>query len=192
MSDSSPFSAEDIVRLLAHECVSPKSPWSTNDALKIDSHLTTICEEIEATTGALSRIEWDHYGSGYASFVDAWFYRPTAEFTAKAPAIHGEHYVGLVVLLSRLAAVFVFMEGEKHWHTKGGSSYLPCFQGVDSFSSPGVIGLAAQVQRVLERQGLRRLSRTELERPLPTGTAVPTILSDEPFFEFDALFHWED
>lgn len=178
--------------MLAHECISSKHPWSTNDEAKVDSHLKTICEEVQAETGALSRIEWDHYGSGYASFVDAWFYKPTSEFAAKDPVRHGEEHVGLVVLLSRLTAAFVFLEGEKHWHSKGGSSYLPCFQGVDSLSSPGVIDLSAQAQSVLERHGLRRLSKLDLARPLPLDTPVPTILGDAPFFEFDALFHWED
>jgi len=192
MSNTSPFSAEDIDRLLAHESISSQEPWRTNDASEIDSYLKTICEQIETETGASSRIEWGHYGSGYASFVDAWFYQPTAEFAVKNPVHHGEEHVGLVVLLSRLSAHFVFMEGEKRWHAKGGSSYLPSFQGVDSLSSPGVIALSIKVQVILERRSLRRLFKNDLGAPLRLDLSVPTLLGDAPFVEFDALFHWED
>jgi hypothetical protein len=186
------FSAKELDLLLAQECISFDHPWSTRDESQIDSYLKTICEEISLATNTLSRIEWGHYGSGYASFVDAWFYRPTPAFDVPSPVRRGEEHVGLVVLLSRLSPYFVFMEGEKRWHTKGGSSYLPAFEGVDSLFSPGVLDLVAPVQKVLEGRGLLRLSKGELSSLLPPGMQVPTILGDPPYIEFDALFHWED
>ena len=107
-------------------------------------------------------------------------------------AAFGEGYFGLVILLSRLSPYFVFMQGHKHWHEKGGSSYMPSRQAVDEISCPGVVLLARKVQPLLESEGLRRLFRGDLSVPLVAGTSVPTILSDEPYTEFDALFHWED
>lgn len=186
------FSAKELNQLLAQECISSGHPWSTRDESQIDSYLKTVCEEISLATNTLSRIEWGHYGSGYASFVDAWFYRPTPAFDVPSPVRQGEEHVGLVVLLSRLSPYFVFMEGEKRWHAKGGSSYLPAFQSVDALSSPGVLDLVAPVQTILEDRGLRRLSKTELSSPLHPDLQVPTILGDPPYTEFDALFHWED
>jgi hypothetical protein len=192
MNTSSPFSAKELDQLLAQECISSDHPWSTRDESQIDSYLKTVSEEVSLATNTLSRIEWGHYGSGYASFVDAWFYRSTPAFDVPSPLRQGEEHVGLVVLLSRLSPYFVFMEGEKRWHAKGGSSYLPAFEGVDSLSSPGVLDLVAPVQKVLESRGLRRLSKKELSSPLHPDIQVPTILGDPPYVEFDALFHWED
>jgi len=150
-----------------------------------------VANQVRAT-GASSRIEWNHYGSGYASFIDAWFYKPTPEFSVPDPVPHGEEHFGLVVLLSRLSPYFVFMQGHKHWHGSGGSSYLPAFEAVDELSCSGVLSLAEQVQPLLEGHSLRRLLRADLSTPLLPGTFVPTILADEPHTEFDALFYWED
>lgn len=192
MNTSSLFSAEELARLMAHESISSMHPWGTGDESKIDNYLKVVCEEICLATNTLSRIEWGHYGSGYASFVDAWFYRPTSAFDVPSPLHHGEEYVGLVILLSRLSPHCVFMEGEKCWHATGGSSYLPSFEHIDSLFSPGVLGLVTPVQEILESHGFRRLFKSELAGPLHSDLQVPTILGDPPYIEFDALFHWED
>ena len=63
---------------------------------------------------------------------------------------------------------------------------------VDRLDSPAVAALAERAQPVLERHGLARARRAELETPLPPDLSIPTILSDPPYAVFDALFHWED
>ncbi len=98
-----------------------------------------------------------------------------------------------MVLLSRLAPFYCFLEGEKSWASNGSSSsYLPAFGGVDTLASDAVVTLSCQVEEWLGRQGYVRLRKAELDKLLPQGVAVPTILTDGPYREFDALFHWED
>lgn len=186
------LSGSEVERLLSMKTISHAQPWATNDARIIEGHIKNACAAAERATGTVSRIEWNHYGSGFASFVDAWFYRTTLEFNVKRPIRHGEEHTGLVVLVSRLSPYFVFMEGEKQWHAKGGSSYLPDFSMLDAIESSSVLQLAQQVQPVLESHGLIRAYREQLLEPLPTGTKVPTILTDSGFTQFDALFYWED
>jgi len=142
----------------------------------------TICVGLERDLKLKSRIEWCHYGSGYASYVDAWF-SPT-----------GQPGSGLVVLLSRLSHYFVMMQGSKSW-SKGqlaASSYLPHSSMTDQFEDPEISKLVGPVQRVLEGHGLIRLDAADLDTPLPAGTQVATILGDPPFTQWDALFYWED
>jgi hypothetical protein len=150
MSHRPLFTPGQLSQLLSQTSISSEQPWCTNDERSIDEYYRDVCEDLMRATGASSRIEWNHYGSGYASFIDAWFYKPTPEFSVPDPVPHGEEHFGLVVLLSRLSPYFVFMQSHKHWHGSGGSSYLPAFEAVDELSCSGVLSLAEQVQPLLE------------------------------------------
>jgi len=192
MTSSFILTPSQIGRLLDQQSISTVHPWNTNDEATIDSFLKNICAEINQITGTDSKIEWNHYGSGYSSFVDAWFYRPINEFSVPIDGFNGESYLGLVVLLCRLSPHFVLMEGGKTWHSKGGSSYLPSYGDVDLFASSAVSGLASEIQPVLEQYGLQRLSSRDLGTLLAPDVQVPTIMTDPPFRTFDAMFYWED
>jgi hypothetical protein len=187
-----PLTAAELEQLLTGRSISLQPPWCTNDESLVDSYYRAVCEATEQATGASSRIEWNHYGSGYASFIDAWFYKTTDDFAIPDAVRFGEGHVGLAVLFCRLSPHFVFMEGMKHWHFSGSSSYLPAYDAVDSMQSPGVTALAQQIQPLLERHGLRRFLRGDLASLLPAETQVYTNLGDAPYTEFDTFFHWED
>jgi len=192
MKRPSLLSATEIQTLIAGRAISEKPPWSTNDEAAIDSYYKGVCDAVSRSTTALSRIEWQHYGSGYASFVDAWFYKCSSDFNVNKPSRYGEEHVGLAVLLSRLSPYYVFIEAEQHWHPHGCSGYLPALGMVDSLQNPGVLRLSEPVQQVLASFGLIRVSRDELAEPLPPNLQVPTILTEGPYTQFDALFYWED
>lgn len=192
MSEPISFTDEEVQELLSNTSISSEHPWRTNDETKIDLFYKDICEEIASSTRTSSKIEWNHYGSGYASFIDAWFYRPSPEFAVENVARKGEAYAGLVVLLSRLSPHFCLMEGQKSWHGRGGTSYMPGLELVDSFTRPAIDSLAKQVGVLLEPHGLHRLKRSDLSSALRSDAIVPTILSNEPYTVFDAMFHWED
>lgn len=182
----------EIDRLLHAKMIKDDHLWATGDEQLVEGYLKAALAAVERTTQTKSKVEWDHYGSGYASFVDVWLYRATPDFDAKRPLGYGEQHTGLVILLSRLSPYFVFMEGEKHWHPHGASSYLPEFSMVDRLETPAVRSLAGDVEVVLQGHGLVRALRAQLEEPLTTDIQVPTILTDKGFNQFDALFYWED
>ncbi|WP_323638833.1 hypothetical protein [Pectobacterium polonicum] len=190
------LSSHDITRLLLQpvaQCISDEYPWVSNDEALIDKHFKGVCAQVIRVTHTKSRIEWNHYGSGYASFIDAWFYKNTPDFNAKRPVHYGEEHTGLTVLLSRLSPYFVFMESEKQWDAHGGGyQALPELEMIDRLETPAVIALSQQIQSELEKCGLVRAYKEQLASLLPTGTRVPTVLTDRGFTQFDALFHWED
>ncbi|TKY83770.1 hypothetical protein R0L47_07085 [Pectobacterium polonicum] len=190
------LSSHDITRLLLQpvaQCISDEYPWVSNDEALIDKHFKGVCAQVMRVTHTQSRIEWNHYGSGYASFIDAWFYKNTPDFNAKRPVHYGEEHTGLTVLLSRLSPYFVFMESEKQWDVHGGGyQALPELEMIDRLETPAVIALSQQIQSELEKCGLVRAYKEQLASLLPTGTRVPTVLTDRGFTQFDALFHWED
>jgi hypothetical protein len=145
------------LRILRDDFHTEVQPWSTRDEKVITNHLLSAIEAIRIELGLSVKIESNHYGSGYASFIEAWFSRDDAVFAAGT----GAHYRGLVVLLSRRAPYFVCGEGEKAWTNKAASSFLPAFAMVDHLSSDAVAALVEPVSVILDRFGMLRLSSVE-------------------------------
>ncbi|NQD36846.1 hypothetical protein HPT27_07390 [Permianibacter sp. IMCC34836] len=186
------LSDEEIERLLAQRSISNTFPWADESPSVVESFYKGVCSGADRKLGTKSRVEWNHYGSGYASFVDAWFYKSTDGFFFEYPGKFGEAYHGLAVLLCRLAPYFVLLQGEKTWAERGGSSYMPTFECIDEFKTPAVSSLAIEMQDVLEGYGLVRLKKEDLAKRIDPKFQVFTNLSDRPYTEFDALFYWED
>lgn len=187
-----PLTEDAIHTLLSQKSISPFAPWSSNDEATIDQFYRSICVELKETLGVQDKSEWNHYGSGYASYVDVWLYKPIEEFhiTVNGP---GQCYAGLVLLFSRLSHYYVAFEAVKCWQDDSrSSSYLPCYESIDNFSRPAVMQLLAEAQRVLQKYGLVRLHQSDLSAGLSPEIVVPTILTDPPYHQFDALFYWED
>ena len=182
------LSQSEIVRLLRGEWVTDEWPWNTGDEATIEKHYKDVLAEVCRKCCLREKTVWDHYGSGYASFVDCWLYREEPGFRAGT----GSHYHGMVLLLSRLSRFYIVGEGEKSWHAKGGASYLPDAGFVDKLRTPAVVALVEPVTAILDARGLARLRPADLAESLPLRTRVPTILGDPPFTHFDALFYWED
>ncbi len=176
-------------RLVRGETVSNRSPWSDGER-KVDSFYRGVVAKIEREQRCRSRNEWSHYGSGYASFVEAWFYRDDEDFR-RPHEPKGQSFVGLAVLLSRLSEFYVLGRGEKSWSKTTAGSFLPELAFVDRLTDLPA-DFVQGVEHTLSACGLVRLRREQLEAELPSATEVPTILADPPYRFFDALFHWED
>ena len=185
------FTEAEIARLILGQPVR-EPPFDPAADGSIRQFFEDLVRRIEREQGLRARVEWNHYGSGYASFIEAWFY--AADGAGSLPPFQAgdERHVGLVVLLSRLSPFFVLGQDEKGWSRDGGSGGLPNFDSVDDFAHPAVRVHVEPVTALLTAAGLQRLHRRDLAALLPPACQVPTILTDEPFRQFDALFHWED
>jgi hypothetical protein len=192
MKPPASLTSSDIDALMAGETIGDAHPWNTGNPDLIEGHYKLVCAAVERTCRAKSRIEWNHYGSGYASFVDACFYRPEAAFAPAHPTDYENEYVGLVVLLSRLSPFYALAEGEKGWSSTRGHSYMPCLDAIDRLTVPSVKELEKSCSAILESHGLQRLHAEALSHPMPPGTRIATNLSDRAHTYFDALFHWDD
>lgn len=177
-----------IAALLCQQPISNEWPWSTTDEAIVDKNIKDIVAEVRRKLGVKDKSEYGHYGSGYASFVDCWLYRPDDDFRYRP----GDNYHGLVVLFSRLSNYYVIGQGEKSWDRTSGASYLPDFEFVDDIDHQPVAQLAPGVIAILNQRGLKHLHQSDLNTMLPTGVSVPTIMANRAFHHFDALFYWED
>jgi hypothetical protein len=183
------FNDEQLASLIHEEPIQTGLPFDPRDDKSIRRFYEPLVRKIEMDGGLSSRVEWNHYGSGYASFIDAWFY--PADGRSRV-SFRNEHYVGLFVLLSRLSRYFVIGQGEKTWSRDGGSSYMPSFDSIDTVDHPALAGHVIPVASILTDAGMVRMKRDDLSQLLPERFGIPGILSSPPFRHFDALFHWED
>jgi len=185
------LSATQLQQLLNQQCISDQHPWSTNDSDVIEKFYRMVRANVERMARTKSVVGPNHYGSGYASYIDAWFYRNTPDFEDGA-LNEVKSFYGLAVLFSRLSPYYIFFEGIKFGREPSSGTYLPDFDSIDKFGTPSVIALAKEIQPILESSGLQRLSREDVSTLLPTGTKIDTNLSRRAYREFDALFNWMD
>ena len=75
-----------------------RPPWNGTEKEIIAFYRNLVGSIIERT-GFKAQVEWDAYGSGYASFIDAWFYVEEERFSKRAPK--GSSYCGVAVPVSR-------------------------------------------------------------------------------------------
>ena len=139
-----------------------------------------------------TRVADESYGQGFGSFVDAWFYKDTADFRLKPLTPGEQHFIGLYILFSRLAPFYVMGEGAKSWSGRGGSSYLPDFEGTDRLTHPAVKHLSIQLDTFITSRGFVRLSKADVAPLLPDDLQFASNLSDGAPRLFDALFFWND
>ncbi len=183
------FSHEEIIKLLRGDPIDPGLPFDSHKDKSVRAFYEPIILAAAKRFQLGTRIEWNHYGSGYASFIDAWFYRKDQGGRLSEDA---DHHVGIWVLLSRTTRFFAMGQGEKSGHPRGGCSYLPCFDSMDDIEHPAISILADPIANHFTEAGLIRLRKESLSEPLDSSYKVPTILAGPPFRHFDALFHWED
>ena len=187
------FSETEVARLIQGQPVGEPLPFDPADEGSIRRFYEGLAQRIEREQGLCARVEWNHYGSGYASFIEGWFYPVDGRARLRPFQAGDERHMGLVVLWSRLSRFFVLGQDEKSWSADGsGSGCLPNFSTVDDLTHPELLPHVAPVTALLTAAGLQRLSRRELAALLPETCLVSTILTDQPFRHFDALFHWED
>jgi hypothetical protein len=182
--------ANDIKRMT--KWAVPRLPAAPNGGRSIESSFPEIVRDLALKFHLESRVEWDSYGQGYASYVDAWFFQDNPAFRLPALSKGEKHYTGLYVLLCRDAPYFVMGEGARSWTDRGGSSYMPGFNGIDDFTSRAVKDVAEKVSAYLSTQGLVRLNQEDMAEELPEDLHFDTNLIDGKHRLYDALFFWYD
>lgn len=125
-----PFDQRQLELLVQCHSVGDVWPWLNveMDSKEVENHVKNVIAQLRRKLSVKGKTQYDDYGSGYASFFDCWLYRETTEFRL---SVDREHYVGLVVLFSRLSNYFVILEGDKSWDETTSGSYMPHFELVD-------------------------------------------------------------
>ena len=171
----------------------PKLPPALIGGPKFEHLYPDILRDMERKLKLECRIEWDSFGQGYASFVDAFVYQDKPEFRLKFVDKDSHHFAGAHILLCRLAPYYVLGQGSKAWKARGGGGgSLLSFSGVDVFPIQAVEQLTEKVTNFLSTQQLVRLRKADVAEQLPAELQFDSNLIDEKHRLFDALFFWND
>ena len=186
------FTNEEIKRIIEMKTVGNFYPYDVkeNDEKAIDDYLRQVVGSLARVNNLTYEADFNHYGSGYASYVDCFCWKRDGSSTKIED--REQSIDGIRIYLSRLAPIAVFGEGLVTKHTNGGSSDFLSNTTVGTLP-PGDWNIQIQgIRKQLESFNFQILEREYLNQFLPFKATIPTIMSDPPYRLFDAFFYWED
>lgn len=151
-----------------------------------------LLRDVEARHRLNAVVETDPYAQGFASFVEAWFYRDRAPFRLPLRDDNTIRYRGLAILCCKLGPYVVMGELTRSWSHRSGTSGLPDYDFVDRFTAGDIDALASKCTEALAAEGIMRLGRSDLAPELPSELHIDSNLAGEQQRLFDALFYWYD
>lgn len=191
------FSEQQLEALMDVRPICDRPPWSLSltDDREVVQFYRAIIETLNARLNLKCEVEHG-YGSGYASYIDAWFY-PAQGGSPVRRYGDSECREGLVILFSTLSDYYAIGQGEKckNRSGSGGSGYLPDLAMIDKVTASHLLYLVPKIEKVLEQEFfLKRIGATPLSEPIPSHLRhhEATNLGDPPYRVFDALFYWYD
>lgn len=184
------LTGERLRRIISGTAVGDIWPYADGTEAEIEGYLKRVVADLDRTPSLDAKADFDHYGSGYASYVHVFCSKSKGRSTTRRGTT--DWIDGFSVYLCRLAPVAAYGPSQRTRHAQGGSA---------DFLSPHTVGETPrgewveeerELAAVLARHGFTLPDRVELCAPLPFRAEIPTVLTDPPYQVFDALFYWED
>lgn len=187
--------------LIEEKIIGNHFPYDTREEREILAHINRLFHRINRIPGIVCEAEWDHFGSGYASFVEFFCYRTKDCIRIdEKNGIREINTKGIILDISRLTSVAIMGEDERQ--------RMICIETDEEVSSgqgsildsPNslVVGeelatLATKLQKALQEFDYQLLSANEISEPLMFQTKIPTIYRNaRQYLVMDAIFYWED
>lgn len=201
------FTDEELKRMIQGTAVGNIYPYNTEDEELIEEYIKKVVYQFRRIHTMHSHFEFDHYGSGYSSYIDVscWL----KDQSSVIERVHNKDGFSeitemnrLSIYISRLAPVaimgksfgiqYIWDETNSNEVNIGGSplSLRDISTEPDDFMADEV----KEVTRYLKESGYTFLDKEYLEQPLNFQTVINTIFTtpQEGYKVFDALFYWLD
>lgn len=191
------FSNEQLQAMIRQEVISDMYPYSAGNEQDLKNYLKAILAELKRSN-IHCKVEIDHFGSGYASYIQ-WFCYEDAHIEVKqSKATRREDIQGLYVLISRLAPVIVIGPGNESATYSLTGDYLSGSNSV--LDSPFQLDIETPFQQLnnklvqlFMKYNFTVLRKEDMEQPLPFDAVIPTLARKKGrYFVWDAIFYWED
>ena len=176
-------------------------PYDTREEKEILAYINRLFHRINRIPGIVCEAEWDHFGSGYASFAEFFCYRKEEYVLLDVENGMREIRIrGIILDISRLASVAIMGEDERlrticiETNEVVKSSQGSILDSPNSlFVSQEFSTLANEIKRALQEFNYQLLESNEMSEPLTFQTKIPTIYRNErQYLVMDAVFYWED
>jgi len=191
------FSTDELKSLIAGEMIGDIYPYSSRNELEVHHYLKRLVAELKREKIQVIE-ERDHFGSGYASYIQWCCYRDEHVTTHENEYTRTIKIEGLAVVISRLApVVLIGRMNQSHTLTtdgeflSGGSTFFS--QPSDLEIEPAFMPLAHKLERLFMKYQYTILQKEDVLRPLSFQANIPTILREKrDYLVWDAIFYWED
>lgn len=108
------FTNKQLQELIHGKIIGTIFPYDTKSDEEIEAHIRRLLYRIKRIPNLICEVEWDHFGSGYASFVEVFCYeREHVKRIATAYGIEELEIEGVLINISRLAPVAIFGDDER-------------------------------------------------------------------------------
>ncbi|WP_047984329.1 hypothetical protein [Ornithinibacillus californiensis] len=195
------FSNDQLQALIEGEILGNAYPYNTKNEQEIEAHIRRLFYRINRIPNVVCEAEWDHFGSGYASFVEFFCYRKEdMTIVEEKNGLREAKTNGFIIDISRLAPVAIMGEDERYKKTNMetdevvGGAFGTLLDGPNRLLfDPKFQRFAEQLKLALNEFDYRLLESGELNQPLPFQTKIPTIYRNPNQYKLmDAIFYWED
>lgn len=195
------FSNEQLQDLIEGKIIGNKFPYNTNNEQEIEGHIRRLFHRLNSVPNLVCEAEWDHFGSGYASFVEFFCYRKEDVIVVEEKYGRRETRTdGMIIDICRLAPVAIMGEDDRYKTIRietnevVGGAYGTLLGGLKKLElSEKSQTIAEQLKQVLKEFDYELLEAEEIIRPLSFQTEIPTIYREpKEYLVMDAIFYWED
>ena len=192
------FSNNQLQAMIRGERIGDVFPYADGSERDLNNYLKQIAAELERMKISCEN-EPQHFGSGYASYIQWLCYDKEHVVVKEEHSIRREEIDGLVVLISSLAPVILIGPGHKNCNIKvednqfvSGSSTM-LFDPVQLEIPPKFEGLRNQIERLFMKYHYTVLRKEDVEALLPFEATIPTIARQKgKYLVWDAIFYWTD
>ncbi|WP_342512426.1 hypothetical protein MKY34_17655 [Sporosarcina sp. FSL K6-1522] len=195
------FSIEQLQNVIAGKVVGNKFPYDTNNAQEIEGHIRRLFHRINRIPNVVCEAEWNHFGSGYASFVEFFCYQKENVKVVKEK--YGRREIeteGIIINICRLAPVAIMGEDDRCKTIRIETNEVVGGASGSLLDGPYRLDISEKFQtlekkltQALQEFDYERLAADKLNQPLPFQTKIPTIYREpRKYIVMDAIFYWED
>lgn len=194
------FSNKQLQDLIEGKIIESKFPYDTNNEKEIEAHIRRLFHRINRIPNIVCEAEWNHFGSGYASFVEFFCYRKEDVAIEEKYGMREIETKGMIIDICRLAPVAIMGEDDRsqktHIETKKvvSGSYGTILDNPNSLLyGSGFQVIERELEQALKEFNYELLTAEEMSQPLPFQAIIPTIYREPREYKVvDAIFYWED
>lgn len=195
------FSNLQLQDLIAGKIVGNKFPYDTDNEQEIEAHIRRLFYRINRIPNLICEAEWNHFGSGYASFVEFFCYLKEDVTVVEEKYGHREEKTeGIIIDICRLAPVAIMGEDDRYktirieTNEEVGGGYGSLLDGPKRlYISEKFQTIAEKLKQALKEFDYELLEAERINKRLPFQAKIPTLYREPGnYLIMDAIFYWED
>lgn len=195
------FSNEQLQDLIAGKIIGNTYPFDTSNVQEIEAHIRRLFHRINCIPHLICEAEWNHFGSGYASFVELFCYLKEDVIVFKEKdGIREQKTKGIIIDICRLAPVVIMGEDDRYkkieikTNDEVSGAYGTLLEGPKRlYLSEKLQPMAKKLKQALNEYDFELLEAENINKLLPFQTTIPTIYREpRDYLIMDAIFYWED